>query len=223
MKSLPLSVLAMAALAACTDPVVDQAAIEAHQIPSRADRMLAFDFAPGNTRLDMSQEQQIRELVAGRHGDRDEFVVVTDGSGGPMQQSRAAHLASRLSQAGAHWVSASIESAMTRGPDQILVVRSEYLIGMRNCPSYTPATIWKPNESLAPNYGCANAYNMGQMLARPRDAAVGRSPGPADGAVNAEAVQRYREGRVRAASAVNTGGSGGGAAAAPPGAGSPPP
>ena len=63
------------------------------------------------------------------------------------------------------------------------------------------------------------AYNMGQMLARPRDAAVGRSPGPADGQVNADAVQRYREGRVRAAAAASIGGSGGGGAGAGGGGG----
>ena len=64
-----------------------------------------------------------------------------------------------------------------------------------------------------PGFGCADAYNMGQMLARPRDAAVGRAPGPAEAWVNAEAIQRYREGRVRSVSAISTGGvlgSGGG-------------
>jgi hypothetical protein len=59
-----------------------------------------------------------------------------------------------------------------------------------------------------PGLGCADAYNMGQMLARPRDAAIGRPAGPADGQVNADAVQRDREGRVRAP----VGGSGGGGA-----------
>jgi type IV pilus biogenesis protein CpaD/CtpE len=64
-----------------------------------------------------------------------------------------------------------------------------------------------------PGLGCADAYNMGQMLARPRDAAIGRSPGPADGQVNADAVQRYREGRVKGAGGggTTTGGGGGGA------------
>jgi type IV pilus biogenesis protein CpaD/CtpE len=36
------------------------------------------------------------------------------------------------------------------------------------------------------------------MLARPRDAVVGRSPGPADATVNAAAIARYREGKVKA-------------------------
>jgi type IV pilus biogenesis protein CpaD/CtpE len=219
MKAIPLFLLAAVALAACADPTAEQAAADARYTPQRADSLLAFDFAPGSARLDPSQESQVRALVTDRHGQRDEFVVVTDGSGGPMQQSRAAHVASRLSQAGARWVTASVEPSMTRGPDQVVVVRSEYRLGMHNCPSHTPSASWNPNESDMPGLGCADVYNMGQMLARPRDAAVGRSPGPADGQVNADAVQRYREGRVRGGAAVSTtsGATGGAGAPSPPG------
>ncbi|MBS0526666.1 MAG: hypothetical protein JSS04_23755 [Proteobacteria bacterium] len=222
MKSILLLALAALALAGCADPVAQQAVGEARYTPERADSLMAFDFAPGSVQLDPSQEGQVRALVADRHGQRDEFVVVTDGFGGAMQQRRAAHVASRLSQAGARWVTASVEPSMTRGPDQIVVVRSEYRIGERNCPSYTPSTIWNPNESDMAGFGCADAYNMGQMLARPRDGAVGRAPGPADGQVNADAVQRYREGHVRGGAGVSigsggaTGGAGGGAGAGAP-------
>jgi pilus assembly protein CpaD len=220
MKSLPLLVLAAMALAACADPTAQQAASDARYTPNRADQMLAFAFAPGSVRLDPSQENQMRALVADRHGQRDEFVVVTDGSGGPIQHSRATHVASRLAQAGARWVTASVEPSMASGPDQVVVVRSEYRIGMRNCPSYTPSTISNPNEADMPGYGCADAYNMGQMLARPRDAAIGRAPGPADGQVLADAVQRYREGKVRTATVTTgsgAGAAGGGGGGAPPG------
>ena len=175
MKSLPLFVLAALALAACEDPTAQQAIADARYTPERADSMTAFDFAPGSVRLDPSQDSQVRALVADRHGQRDEFVVVTDGSGGSMQQSRAAHVASRLSQAGARWVTASVEPSAALGPDQIVVVRSEYRLGMRDCPTYVPSSISNPNESDMPGFGCANNYNTGQMLARPRDAAVGRS------------------------------------------------
>jgi type IV pilus biogenesis protein CpaD/CtpE len=217
MKSLPLAVLAALGLAACTDPVAEQAVSDTRYTPVRADRLLAVDFAPGSARLDPAQERQVREMVAGsRSGPRDEFVVVTDGSGGPIQQSRASQVANSLSRAGARWVSASVEPSVTRGPDQIVVVRSEYRIAGHNCQTYTTSAIWNPNESDMPGIACADAYNMGQMLARPRDAAIGRTVGPADGQVNADAVQRYREGRVKAAAA---GASGTGANAAGPGAG----
>jgi type IV pilus biogenesis protein CpaD/CtpE len=98
------------------------------------------------------------------------------------------------------------------GPDQVVVVRSDYRIGEYNCPNYNPSAIGNPNEASMPGFGCADAYNMGQMLARPRDAAIGRPAGPADGTVSAAAVQRYHEGRVRApqASATTSGGAGAG-------------
>ncbi|HSI00001.1 MAG TPA: CpaD family pilus assembly lipoprotein [Reyranella sp.] len=214
MRSAIVSLLAASLLAACGNPVAEQAAVDTRHTPKRADQLFAVDFAPGSPGLDARQEGALRALVgaAGERAQRDEFVVVTNGFGGTLQQHRAAVVARNLSLAGARWVSASVEPAMAQGPDQVVVVRSEYRLGSYGCPNYSPATIWNPNESAMPGYGCSDAYNMGQMLARPRDAAVGRPPGPADGTVAADAVQRYREGRVRAASAPSVGSGGGGGA-----------
>jgi len=197
MKSTLLPLLAAVTLAACGDPVAEQAAVDARYTPTRADALLAVDFAPGTARLDPAQERELRAMVGGR-GQRDEFVVLTDGFGGPIQQSRSAQVAHSLAQAGARWVSASVEPAMARGVDQVVVVRSQYRLAALNCPTYTPSTMWNPNESAMPGLGCADAYNMGQMLYRPRDAVVGRSGGPADGTVTAAAIARYRDGKVPA-------------------------
>ena len=218
---LPLPLIAALALAGCGDPVAEASAVDARYTPSRADSMHAVEFAPGSARLDSGQDQALRAMV-NRDGraDRDEFTIVSDGSGG-LQQSRATQIANSLSQAGARWVSRSADPTLARGPDQLVVVRSAYRLASHNCPTYTPSGQWNPNESDMPGFGCADAYNMGQMLARPRDAAIGRSAGPADGQVNADAVQRYREGRVRSASGGGTatppspvgGGAGGGGGA----------
>jgi type IV pilus biogenesis protein CpaD/CtpE len=222
MRSILLSLLAAGTLAACADPVAQQAVSDTRYTPTRADRLVAVDFAPGSARLDPAQERELHVLAAGRRPERDEFVVLTDGSGGAIQHSRVAQVARSLSHAGARWISTSVEPAVARGPDQVLVVRSEYRIATRNCPTYTPSGTWNPNEANMPGAGCADAYNMGQMLARPRDAAIGRAPGPVEGTVAADAIQRYREGRVRAPSAATTtggaggGGGGGGAATSTP-------
>ena len=193
--------LAAGALAACENPVVQQAAFETRADPMRADSMMAVNFAPGAPGLDSAQVGVLRAMVeTGRRAQRDEFVVVSDGSGGPMQRLRAQRVGQSLSEAGARWVSTSVEPAMATGPDQVVIVRSEYLIGYKNCPDYNPASIADLNASAMPGFGCANAYNMGQMLARPRDAVVGRSPGPADSTVNAAAIARYREGKIPALS-----------------------
>ncbi len=198
MRSVILATLAAALLAGCGDPVAEQAKVDTRHDPVRADTMLAVGFAPGSGQLDAGQVAELRTMVSvGRRAQRDEFVVVTDGTGGPLQQGRAERIKQSLSAAGARWVGTALEPSMSMGPDQVVIVRSEYRVGTRNCPNYGSGAQWNPNESVMTGFGCADAYNMGQMLARPRDAAVGREPGPADGTVNATAIQRYREGRVR--------------------------
>ena len=216
-----LVLLAAAGLAACApSPVAQQAAFDTRFDPVRADTMLAVNFAPGAGGPDAAQQSELRTLVAaGRRAQRDEFVVVSDGSGGALQHQRAQRVGQSLAAAGARWVSTAVEPAMATGPNAVVIVRSEYLLGTTNCPVYVPATISNPNESVMPGFGCADAYNLGQMLARPRDAALGRTPGPADATVNAAAIARYRDGKVRALDATSTtggmgGGGGGGGAVA---------
>jgi pilus biogenesis lipoprotein CpaD len=206
MRSL-IVLFAAALLAACAEnPVAQQATYETRFDPVRADSMVAVNFAPGASGLDAAQARDLKAVVvSSRAAQRDEFVVVSDGSGGPTQQMRAERVSQGLSAAGARWVSTSVEPAMATGPNAVVIVRSEYLMGVNNCPTYVPATEANPNEGVMPGFGCAGAYNMGQMLARPRDAAVGRSAGPADATVNAAAIARYREGRVRSLTTISTG------------------
>jgi pilus biogenesis lipoprotein CpaD len=193
--------LATASLAACNglDPVAQQAAIDTRYEPVRADTMLAINIAPGEGGPDSAQVGALKSMAAsGRRAQRDEYVVVSDGSGGAAQRHRAHQVGRALSEAGARWVSTSIEPALATGPNTVVVVRSEYLIGSTLCPDYNPATLANTNEGVMPGFGCGDAYNMGQMLARPRDAAIGRAAGPADGTVNAAAIARYHEGKVPA-------------------------
>jgi type IV pilus biogenesis protein CpaD/CtpE len=209
MKTIVPSLIAAVLVAACANPVAEQAARDTRHDPVRGDYMLAVSFAPGIGRLDVVQVHELRAMVASdRSAQRDEFVVVTSGIGGAMQTLRAQQVRATLYEAGARWVSTSLEPAMAVRPDQVVVVRSEYRIGEIGCPNYNPSSIGNPNESSMPGFGCGDAYNMGQMLARPRDAAIGREPGPAEAWVNADAVRRYREGRVRTVGAGAGGDSG---------------
>jgi pilus biogenesis lipoprotein CpaD len=209
MRAVVFVLAVAAAVSGCADPVTEQATRDTRFDPVRADTMLAIGFRPGAGQLDGGQLGELRAMVAaGRRATRDEFVVVTDGSGGALQQLRAQQVKQSLSAAGARWVDSAVEPAMPMGPDSVVVVRSEYRLGTRNCPDYNPTSTGNANEAAMPGLGCATAYNLGQMLARPRDAAIGRSAGPADAMINAEAVQRYREGRVRTAGAAAGGGAG---------------
>jgi len=228
MRTVLIVLLGAAALAACASPTKEQARVETRYMPVRADTMLAVAFVPGVGQLDGGQVSELRAMVAaGQRAQRDEFVVVTDGSGGGLQQQRADQVRQSLISSGARWVDMTVEPSMAMGPDTVVVARSEYRIGMRNCPEGDSGAMWNPNESTTAGYGCSDAYNMGQMLSRPRDAVQGRSPGPADATVNAAAIERYREGRVRSAAAtgggatptaalVSIGSSSGGSSSSPP-------
>lgn len=199
-----IAVLLACGLAACTNPTAQQATVDTRTDAIRADSMLAVNFGSHGGTLNASQANELKAMVtAGRRAQRDEFVVVSDGTGGALQQAYAQRVSHTLSQAGARWVSTSVDRDMATGPHTVVIVRSEYLMANNRCPNFNPASQWNPNEGASPNYGCADAYNMDQMLARPRDAVVGRSPGPADGTVTAEAIARYREGKVKA---LNTSG-----------------
>jgi type IV pilus biogenesis protein CpaD/CtpE len=211
------------ALTACADPVTQQAIRDTRYDAVRADALLAVEFQHGAGQLDVAQFNQLKTIVGkSQHAQRDEFTVVSDGSGGALQQMRAENVRQSLAKAGAQWVGTALEPAMAMGPNSIVIVRTEYRLGTYNCPDHSKASNWNPNEAWARDPGCADAYNFGQMLARPRDAVVGRDPGPADGTVSAQAVQRYREGRVRMLStsgqigggATDGGAPGGGAAPA---------
>ena len=210
MRSVIFVLLAASSLAACANPVAQQATVDTVHDAVRADTMVVVNFSPGSGQLNAGQLNELKAIVAaGRRAQRDEFAVVSDGSGGAMQRMQAQRVAQSLSESGARWVTTAVEPAMAMAPNSVVVVRSEYLIANNRCPNYSPAAMWNPNEAAMPGFGCADAYNMGQMLSRPRDAAVGRSPGPADGTVNAEAINRYREGKVRGVNTISTGGAGG--------------
>lgn len=222
----PLMILGLAmALAGC-DPVAQQASVDTRHDSIRADNMVAVNFGPRGGSLSTAQAGELAEMVqAGRRAQRDEFAVVSDGSGGALQQSYAQRVGRMLSEAGARWVTTSVDRGLATGPHAVVVVRSEYLMANNLCPNYNPASQWNPTESAMPGFGCADAYNMNEMLARPRDAVVGRSPGPADGTVTAEAIARYREGKVKALNTtgiigggIGIGGTGGGSGGAGGGA-----
>lgn len=65
------------------------------------------------------------------------------------------------------------------------------------CPDWSRDPGFDPRNLGLSNLGCANAVNLGLMLANPADLAPGGAFGPADGAREAEAIARYRADKVR--------------------------
>jgi pilus assembly protein CpaD len=76
--------------------------------------------------------------------------------------------------------------------EEIVVFAQTVAVLPPDCPGYNqPITLdyeWRPNTRL----GCANAVNLGLMVANPSDLAQGRPVGPADAEAMAAGVDRYR-------------------------------
>ena len=81
MRSAFIVLAAAVGLAGCANPVAQQATVDTRYDPIRADSMLAVNFGPGSTGLTHAQASEFKTMVAaGRRAQRDEFVVVSDGS-----------------------------------------------------------------------------------------------------------------------------------------------
>jgi pilus biogenesis lipoprotein CpaD len=88
----------------------------------------------------------------------------------------------------------------TLPPDTIVVTARVLAVGAIPCPGYnTPVQLdLEHRPVLSP--GCANAVNLGMMLAYPQDLQGSRTLAPADGAAVAPQIERYRTGQTWPAS-----------------------
>ena len=64
------------------------------------------------------------------------------------------------------------------------------------CPDWSRASGTDFANLPHSNQGCATETNLGLMIADPKDLVRGRSLAPADGVQAAEAIVRYRTGKV---------------------------
>jgi len=122
-RSIVIVSLAAIGLAACADPVAQQARVDTRHDAVRSDSLVLVNFAQGAGQLSAVQVKEIRDIVAsGRRANRDEFLVVSDGSGGALQEMDARRVGQTLSEAGARWVNTAVEPTMATGPNSVLCV-----------------------------------------------------------------------------------------------------
>ncbi|MFO1074391.1 MAG: CpaD family pilus assembly lipoprotein [Geminicoccaceae bacterium] len=81
--------------------------------------------------------------------------------------------------------------------DRLVVRATTFTVALPGCPDWTRDPTRDGNNLMLSNLGCANAVNLGLMVADPADLWLGRPLGPADGIQQADAVTRYRTDKVR--------------------------
>jgi pilus assembly protein CpaD len=88
--------------------------------------------------------------------------------------------------------------------EEVVVFAQTVAVLPPDCPGYNQPIVldyeWRPNTRL----GCANAINLGLMVANPSDLAQGRPIGPADAEPNALSIERYRTDQIYPSGSQNS-------------------
>jgi pilus assembly protein CpaD len=137
------------------------------------------------------------------YGDR--VYVLTESGGTAPSRQRTDAVLRQLARQG---VQASSLPSPEAQPGIVRIVINRHVVVPQHCPDWSkPATSDYSNTAMS-NLGCANASNLGLMVADPSELIQGREPGAADGTASALAIQRYRTDKIKALdkSGTETGG-----------------
>ena len=171
-------------------------------------------FAPGSARLALAAAARLDGLVAAgaiRPADR-----VTIAAAGPpgLAQQRAAAISRELLRYGIVTQTLALDAIPA---NQAIVSVGRYAVTLPTCPNWSQSLSYDFGNAFSSNYGCANATNLGLMVASPADLVSGRTLSQAEAQPAVNAVQRYMTDRVKpppaptaSPFAAATGGGGGG-------------
>jgi pilus assembly protein CpaD len=188
-----------------------------------AESRLSIAFASGSDHLSAGETARLdRMVVAGAIRPADRVEIAASGPPG-LADRRAAAISRELLRYGivAQTVALGVVPA-----NHALVSVGRFAVTLPSCPNWSQSLDYDFTNAYTSNYGCANATNLGLMVASPGDLVSGRSFSGADAQPAAAAVQRYLTDRVKnpptpTASPFSGGGSSGGGGdsggGAPPG------
>ena len=215
----PACFAALLAFAGCAaDYTKSEAPTELRVDGAETRREVAF--AAGSAYLPAGELRKIDQWVLSgniRPADRVEIAA-----GGPhgLAERRAAAIKSELLRYGIVATALAIDAAPA---NRAVVSIGRYAITLPTCPNWSQSLSYEFTNALTSNYGCANATNLGLMVASPADLVSGRPFSGIDGQPAVSAVQRYLTDKVKPPPAItaspfaSTGGGGGDGGAAPTG------
>ena len=167
-------------------------------------------FAAGSAYLTPSELRKIDGWVlSGTIRPADRVAVAAAGPPGLAAQ-RAAAISAELVRYGI--VTQTLALAAVPAHRAVVSVGRD-AVTLPTCPNWSESLSYDFTNAFTSNYGCANATNLGLMVASPADLASGRSFSGPDATPAVAAVQRYLTDRVKpppAPTATPFGGGGGG-------------
>ncbi len=208
MTSIPLRLALAAALAiaglslgACGDSQPEWSTAQApkHNKVSIARQEHVVRFAHGRSDLAPDEAARLAEFLGGQGGQSNAGATISVGpSTGPSSVGGGRERAVReaLSRRGYGTVDVIHTGSDTSGVNQVTVAVNRYVVTTPRCPDFSKAPEYNYTNTPSSNFGCANAHNLGVMVADPADLARGRPTGAQDGTQAVLGVQRYRVGKV---------------------------
>jgi pilus assembly protein CpaD len=161
------------------------------------------EFAPGTAKPEAGEDRKLADFLAQLdfgYGDQltiDVGPKRNDATADQLAAKRLDAVAKMLRQIRAPATVAqrpTVDGALS--PNAVVVTLGRYVVTPPSCPDWTKPEADDFTNTPASNYGCANATNMGLMVANPADLVRGSSDGSADGDYGAIGIQHYRNGDV---------------------------
>jgi pilus assembly protein CpaD len=163
---------------------------------------VAVSFAPGSSRLSTAAASELDRLVTNgviRPPDR---VWVAAAGTLALAAAREAAVAHQLLRWG---IVAEAQPLPAVGSNNAIVTIGRYAVRLPPCPNWSQPRANDFTNAPPSNFGCADAVNLGLMVASPADLVGGRQFAPADGKPAAAAIDRYLSDQVQLPNLVTLG------------------
>jgi pilus assembly protein CpaD len=195
MKSnLRLAVLPlMLGLAACAAEYSKSEAPDTLEVDG-AESRLSIAFASGSDHLSAGETARLdRMVLAGAIRPADRVEIAVAGPPG-LAERRAAAISRELLRYGIVTQTVALGAVPA---NHAIVSVGRYAVTLPTCPNWSESLSADFTNAYTSNYGCANATNLGLMVASPGDLVSGRSFSGPDAQPAAGAVQRYLTDRIK--------------------------
>ena len=154
---------------------------------------LSIAFAGGSDRLAAGEAARLdRMVLAGTIRPADRVRVAASGPPG-LAERRAAAISRELLRYGIVAQTTALDAVPA---NHAIVSVGRYSVTLPDCPNWSQSLSYDFTNAFTSNYGCANATNLGLMVASPGDLVSGREFTGIDAVPAINAVNRYQTDRI---------------------------
>ena len=209
----PIAFPLLLGLAACVTEYSKSEAPAALRVDG-AESRVELTFGSGSDRLAPGEAARLDRLVVAGNIRPADRVAISVAGPPRLAGRRAAAISSELLRYG---IVAQTRVLDTVPANRAILSVGRYAVTLPACPNWSQSLAYEFTNAVSSYYGCADATNLGLMVASPADLVSGRTLAPADGQPAVAAVERYMNDRVKQPPAptaqpfaASTGGGGGG-------------